>query len=77
MSVLKDLQVTTHSVSYYLSLWYLKYILIGEVCEKVVDISEIPSTCALNCLSQGKCVRGKCVCNQGYGGEDCSKTCER
>lgn len=32
-------------------------------CEKI---------CVGNCAGEGKCVRGKCICNKGFKGEDCS-----
>ena len=34
-----------------------------EVCERV--------SCLSSCLNDGRCVRGRCVCPLGYGGEDC------
>uniref|UniRef100_A0A8C2JGG3 Tenascin C n=1 Tax=Cyprinus carpio TaxID=7962 RepID=A0A8C2JGG3_CYPCA len=53
------------------------------VCEpgwKGVNCSEPEycsmKTCPNDCHEHGKCVDGKCVCNEGFAGEDCSiKTC--
>mmetsp|Transcript_32960 Transcript_32960/g.97140 ORF Transcript_32960/g.97140 Transcript_32960/m.97140 type:complete len:637 (-) Transcript_32960:155-2065(-) len=35
-------------------------------------ITRGPRPCLDNCTQRGDCVEGKCVCNEGYAGEDCS-----
>nr|XP_022310403.1 uncharacterized protein LOC111115834 isoform X2 [Crassostrea virginica] len=34
--------------------------------------NKLKSFCPRNCSYQGYCIKGKCTCNQGYGGSDCS-----
>ena len=34
-----------------------------------------PVPCMDMCTGKGKCVQGKCMCNTGFGGDDCSLAC--
>ncbi|PAA50248.1 hypothetical protein BOX15_Mlig026350g2, partial [Macrostomum lignano] len=41
----------------------------GEQCQSVA--TTVSSVCVGGCGSNGKCVRGRCVCNLGYKGDKC------
>ena len=50
-----------------------------DICEEAVDKKpgntkeELEKkVCPNECSGKGKCVEGKCVCNKGFGTEDCS-----
>ncbi|KFP51908.1 Tenascin-R, partial [Cathartes aura] len=49
----------------------------GCICEpgwKGPNCSE--PDCPRNCFNQGLCVQGKCICNEGFTGEDCGQATE-
>lgn len=43
-------------------------------CPAYADVCEAP-LCLNGCFGYGKCVSGKCVCDDGYSGSDCSIVC--
>ena len=50
-----------------------------DICEEAVEneggktIDEITKkVCTNECSGKGKCENGTCICNKGYGAEDCS-----
>jgi len=41
---------------------------------EVGHIGDCEKICVGNCAGAGKCVQGKCICNEGFKGEDCSSS---
>ena len=50
-----------------------------DICKEAVDskpgnvIKELEEkVCPNECSGNGKCIKGACICNKGFGTEDCS-----
>lgn len=50
----------------------IKDVSYGEACEGNCTIQVCPSANSLTCTGHGRCGCGKCVCNPGFTGDDCS-----